>query len=195
MMILLPSLDRKRTVHLFKQHLEKLNSIAKTNRTLLHDDQFEYFSNWYIPVLREIIALKGFVSNLNWISRKLKPHVSEDLVKQGLLVLERLKLIMRIKNKWIQTKEHLSTSPEVTSSLILNYHQQMLSLSAKALDFPAKDRDISAMTMSLSKEQFQWLKQKIIRFRDEIQQELEDQTDTPTMVAQLNMQAFSLTEE
>lgn len=176
----------------YKIEMEK---VLGKKRLILNPDQFAYFSTWYIPVLKEIVALKGFVSNLNWISKKLKPVVEEEYVKKGLAILERLKMIKRIKGKWLQTDEHISTEIEVTSTMVHNYHKQMLKLSFQALDMEAGDRDISAMTMSLSEEQMKWLKQRVIDFRDEIQQELQGMSSEDTMVAQLNMQLFPVTEE
>ena len=175
-----------------KNELEK---ICGRKRQLLTEDQYAYFTMWYLPVLKEVVSLKGFVSNLNWISKKLKPKVSEDALRKALAVLERLNMIKRIKNAWVQTSEHLTTPMEVTSDLIHNYHKQMLDLSLKALDLSGNERDISAMTMSVSKKQFDWLKQRVIDFRDEIQQELQGMTDEPTQVVQLNIQLFPTTEE
>lgn len=176
----------------YKTELEK---ILGKNRQMLSEDQYAYFSMWYLPVLKELVALKGFVSNLNWISKKLKPRVPEDSLRKGLAILERLNMIRQIKNKWQQTSEHLTTPIEITSDLIHNYHKQMLELSHNALNLPAQVRDVSAMTMSLSKKQFEWLKQRVVDFRDEIQQELQGMKDDPTLVAQLNIQIFPVTEE
>lgn len=172
----------------------KLEKIVGDQRGLISEDEHDYFSKWYIPILKEIVGLKGFVSNLNWIAKKIRPHLSEDLIKDGLQKLERLGLLKRQNNRWLQTQEHLATSSEVTSNLIHGYHKQMLELSLNALGFPATKRDISAMTMSLSPEQFNWLKTRVIAFRDEIQQEFQDNTSDATLVAQLNIQLFPVTE-
>lgn len=175
-------------------HRQTLMKLLGKKRVVLHQDQFLYFSTWYIPVLREIIALKGFVSNLSWISKKLKPHVDESLVRDGLSILERLGMIQKVKGKWTQTQEHFTTGTEVTSDMLFHYHKEMLKLSVQSLKLKAKERDVSAMTMTLSQEQFQWLKNKIDEFRDEIQQELQDKKDNPVMVGQLNIQFFPVTE-
>lgn len=175
----------------FKTKLEKLTG---ERRGLISEDEHDYFSKWYIPILKEIVGLKGFVSHLNWIAKKIWPRLSEDLIKDGLQKLERLGLLKRQNNRWIQTQEHLTTSSEVTSNLIHNYHKQMLELSLNALGLPATKRDISAMTMSLSPEQFSWLKERVIAFRDEIQQEFQDNNSDATLVAQLNIQLFPVTE-
>ena len=172
----------------------KLDKLMGDQRGLISEDEHDYFSKWYIPILKETVGLKGFVSHLNWIAKKIRPRLSEDLIKDGLQKLERLGLLKRQNNRWIQTQEHLTTSNEVTSNLIHGYHKQMLELSVNALGFPAAQRDISSMTMSLSAEQFHWLKERVIAFRDEIQQEFQDSNSEATLIAQLNIQLFPVTE-
>ncbi len=172
---------------------KELQQLLTKRRALIKDDQFEYFSNWYVPVLKEIIGLKGFVSNLNWIAKKIMPHVSEDKIKQALQILERLGFVSRHNNQWRQIGEHLITPSEVSSDQVHNYHKQMLGLSLKALDLEATQRDISALTMSVSPRQLNWLKARIVAFRDEIQQELQGSNEEASHIAQLNMQLFPVT--
>lgn len=173
----------------------KLSKILGNNRTVLKTDQEQYFGRWYIPILREVLALKNTVSNLGWLAKKLNPAISEKEVLEAIKVLERLGFVKKVGNRWIQKKEHLTTENEITSAMIFNYHKEMLSLSAKTLSHPAPSRDISAMTMSLNTEQFEWLKKRLFEFRHEIQEELDDQANNQTLVAQLNMQLFQVTQK
>ena len=177
-----------------RYHAE-LEKILGKRRFLLNPDHDAYFSTWYIPVVREILALKDFVPNLDWIAHKLKPRMSKQLVKDALQTLQRLKMIVRDGKSWMQREEHLTTPAEITSDLIHKYHKEMLQLSQQALDLPPEQRDVSAMTMSLSKKQFDWLKQRVVDFRDEIQQELQGMQEANTLVAQLNIQVFPVTED
>lgn len=178
------------------QKLEaKLNTLLKKRPALIDRDRYHYFSQWYLPVIREIVSFKKFVSNLGWISRKLRFKLDESTVLEALKTLERLNMIERIPNGWRQKEEHLSTESEVPSRMVFNYHRKMLELSQKALEFPSECRDFSAMTISFSKRQFQWLKKRLSEFREEIQQELQNSQEPITEVAQLNMQFFSLTKE
>lgn len=179
-----------------KKELEhQIEKLTGQTRVVITEEQHSFFKNWYIPILREVVSLKNFVSNLNWISKKLQPRVEEDDVKKGLIALEKLGMIQRVKNKWVQTAEHLATPMQVTSDQIHAYHKEMLGLSMRSLEIPGEQRDVSAMTMSLSQKQFEWLKNKVIQFRYEIQRELEDADDDHTLVAQLNMQLFPVTKQ
>ncbi|MBF0107445.1 MAG: TIGR02147 family protein [Deltaproteobacteria bacterium] len=177
-----------------KQFEKKLKGILGGHRSLLTDEQMAYFSKWYLPVIREIVSLKGFVSNLNWISKKLRPHVEEGLVKEALSALENLGFIKRIKDRWIQTQEHLTTKTEVSSATIISYHQQLIRLGLGSLAHPANERDISSMTLSVSRQEFEWLKKRLTDFRYEVQEELSRFKDEPEMVCQINIQLFKTTE-
>lgn len=177
------------------RHRAELDKILGKKRMLINPDQDAYFSNWYVPVIREILALKGFVSDLGWIAHKLKPRVERSKVQDALRVLARLKMIVKREGGWAQGEEHLTTPSEITSDLVHNYHAEMLKLSSQALDLPSEVRDVSAMTMSLSPAQFTWLKQRVVDFRDEIQQELQGMEGGHTLVAQLNIQLFPVTED
>jgi uncharacterized protein (TIGR02147 family) len=102
-------------------------------------------------------------------------------------------MIRKEKGKWIQNDEDLVTEEEVSSDMIFSFHQEMLKLSTRALEIQPEQRDISAMTMSLSANQFKWLKQRIIDFRYEIQQELQNMKEEPSIVTQVNIQMFPVT--
>ncbi len=189
----LVQLNQSRSLQEAKQHQLELDKIAGKKRQLLSPEQYAYYSTWFIPILRELVTLKGFVSNLNWISKKLQPRVDEAEVRKGLVILEKLGMIRKEKGRWVQNDEDLVTEEEVSSEMIFKFHQEMLKLSAQSLNIPADQRDVSAMTMSLSPDQFKWLKQRIIDFRYEIQQELQGMKEEPSIVTQVNIQMFPVT--
>lgn len=186
-------LNQSQSTHEAEQHRLELDKIVGKKRHLISPEQYAYFSKWFIPVLRELVTLKGFVSNLNWISKHLQPSVDETEIRRGLLILEKLGMIRKEKGRWVQSESDLVTDNEVTSELIYKFHQEMLKLSTQSLNIPADQRDISAMTMSLSKKQFAWLKKRIVDFRFELEQELQNMNEIPELVAQVNLQVFPLT--
>lgn len=173
---------------------EEMQRILGKRRTTLKPEQHHLFSRWFLPVLKEVVTMKGFVSNLNWISKKIRPRVSEDLIKQGLEILERLKIVEYKNGQWKQLCEHVSTENDITSEEVSRYHANVLDQAKKALKYPLQDRDISAMTMGLSKSQFAALKQRMVDFKNEIQQELQSAPQENEMVAQLNIQLYPVTE-
>lgn len=184
-----------------QKYFGELEKILGKKRQVLNPDQYAYFSNWYIPVLREILTLKDFEADLGWIVHKLQSKVEKVKIKEALQILARLKMIVKTGKTWVQSEEHLKIPTQHSTDLVelyQKYHQEMLALSKHALDIPSDERDISAMTMSLTRDQFEWLKLRVSEFRDEIQQELQTEEgqgkqDKPELVAQLNMQLFPVT--
>lgn len=173
---------------------EEMQRVLGRRRTTLKPEQHHLFSHWFLPVLKEVVTMKGFVSNLNWISKKIRPRVSEDLIKQGLEILEKLKIVEYKNGQWKQLCEHVSTENDITSEDVTRYHIDVLDNAKKALKYPLPDRDISAMTLGLSKSQFAALKQRMVDFKNEIQQDLQSAPQENEMVAQLNIQLYPVTE-
>lgn len=171
----------------------KLSALKGVSKTKVDEARYQFFSNWYVPVIREMIELKNFVPHLNWISKKLLIPVTEAKIRDAISLLEKLGFIEVKGKKWSIKAGHLATEDEVSSDMVMNYHLQMIELSRLALcKLPSESRDISALTMTLTPEQFKQLKKRIIDFRDEIQQELSDSSDGPTQVSQLNIQLFQV---
>jgi uncharacterized protein (TIGR02147 family) len=70
----------------------------------------------------------------------------------------------------------------------------MLKLSTQSIErFEAKQRDISALILSICRENFLELKSRIISFRKELM-ELASGEENPDRVVQINIQLFPLTE-
>lgn len=172
----------------------ELDKILGRSRKTLNPDHEAYFSKWYVPVIREIVALKDFVPDLGWIAHKLDGRIDRVLAREALQILVRLGMLVKRGKTWVQSDEHLATPSEITSDMIHDYHREMLKLSLSSLDLAPEKRDVSAMTMSLTPVQFEWLKQRVVDFRDELQQELQGMdSGDHTLVAQLNIQLFPVT--
>lgn len=177
-----------------KKYRAKLKNLLQRKPNPIQKDQLRFFSQWYIPAIREVLNLKAFVSNLNWIKRKFIFPLTENKIREALEVLENLGMVKKIKQRWILQKEHLTVGEEVTEEMILQYHQEMLKISQMSLELPFEQRDVSALTMSLSQKEFEQLKKELIDFREKIQHRLAHSDEEAQLVAQLNIQFFKLTQ-
>ena len=50
----------------------------------LEKEQFDYYSKWYIPVIREMLLLKDFKEDPKWIAQRLSPNITEREAEQAL---------------------------------------------------------------------------------------------------------------
>jgi uncharacterized protein (TIGR02147 family) len=159
----------------------------------LERHQFEYLSRWYYPAVRELAACAGFRAEPEWIARRLIPPITPAQARQSLALLLELGFLERDRDGVVKQGDPLlSTGPEVRSLAVGNFHRQMMERAAASIELvDREDRDISGLTVSLSREAFAAFKQKIIDLRAELLQRSAEEA-APTRVVQLNFQLFPL---
>jgi uncharacterized protein (TIGR02147 family) len=152
-----------------------------------------YHSTWYLPAIRELCARRDFRDDAGWISRALWPSISKAEAASGLQTLLDLGLLVRDDSgRVVQGEPLLSTGPETRGLHIRNYHRTMMQCAADSMDtIAAKDRDISSLTLCLSRGGLARLKQRIQRFRRELL-EIATLEEDPEQVVQVNFQLFPL---
>jgi uncharacterized protein (TIGR02147 family) len=132
-----------------------------------------------------------FKDNYSLLARKLLPPIKPSEAQKSVTLLQKLELIKRNEQgMWEQTSPIISTGNEVASLHVLNYHKQVSRLAEGALDRSGKDeRDISSLTMGISRTDFCRIKNRIQEFRKEIVDIVRNSSDDDR-VYQLNFQFF-----
>lgn len=158
--------------------------------------QYDYYANWYLVPIRELVGLKNFREDPEWISKQLNPFIAASEAKKALITLEQLGLIQRNEEgKLIQTNSFIATGDEVASSSVAQFHRDMMQKGSEAIDrFPAAKREISGLTLGLSEEGATKIKKRIQEFKKELLM-MVSQEENPTTVYQLNFQYFPLSHE
>jgi uncharacterized protein (TIGR02147 family) len=161
----------------------------------LEVSQYRYFSNWYYVALRELVGLKSFREDPNWINRMLGSKLSYEDIHEAVTVLLELGLVFRNEQKCLKlTEAKIATSSDIESLAVFNFHQEMIAKAKEALEkTPSSLRDISALTVSVTKDQFDQIKDRVNQFRREIH-EIANQGKDKQAVYQLNLQLFNLSE-
>lgn len=157
-------------------------------------EQYDYFSKWYYPVIREMVNLENFCEDTSWIAKKIQPQISRSEAAEALAKLQDLKLLTRdSKGRLQQNDGNLATEQEVASTALAKFHEVMIRHGLESLKKPAKEREISALTMSLTEDQFFQVKQKIQDFHRDIQQIIAGNgKGSSNKICQLNFQLFNL---
>lgn len=153
------------------RYYARLKSVTKGDPTVrLQGDQFEAYSRWYTFVIRELINLPGFDEDPTVLARRMRPRIRPHQAKQALILLERLGLVRRTEDGTLETAEQtISTGPEVRTLAVRNFHRAMLELSIRALDrIPKSDRNITSLTLTLTRQQYDQVCERITRLRREI---------------------------
>ncbi len=181
-----------------RYYLELLHNLKNTQLgTDINDEQFEYLSKWYYPVIRELISLPHFSENPAWIREQLSRKISINEVKNVIEKLLSMGLIKRNDDgKLVQTNENVTTGHEARAIATKDFHEQMLAISKEMVGHIKREgRDLSALTMAVSEKQFAEIKRRIHEFKDSIVNYLTCTTDVPASVCQLNIQLFNIAQD
>jgi len=152
--------------------------------------QYEYYTNWYNPVIRELVAGPDFNGNTNLLARSLQPPVTPTQAKRSIKLLLNLGLIKKNGNKFIRSAEFIATGPEIQSLSVVNFHKTMGELAVESLDrIPKNERNITSSTIYTSGKIFNLIRDKIENFRKEILELVAANADEER-VYQINFQLF-----
>lgn len=166
---------------------------SKTGLRKIEEAEFQLFSEWRHIVVRELAAVKGFRADPRWIAKKIGAGVSEKDAEDSVRLLSALGLLKRTANGFKQTSVNITTSDEVRSLLVKNYHRQMLQLAMSAMErFPAAVRDISSITIPIHTRDFPKIKEQVQLMRKELLNMAADPGEGEDII-QVNIQLFPLT--
>lgn len=152
-----------------------------------------YYSDWYMPAIRELAASKQFREDPEWIADQLIPKITPLQAQHALEILSDLKLLVRDgEGKLIQADALVSTGPETRGLHIAAFHRAMTQRAIESIDLvPAPERDISSLTLCVGRSGLQLLKERLQRVRRELL-ELSALEADPEQVVQVNFQLFPL---
>ncbi len=161
----------------------------------IEKDTYVYFSHWYYAAVRELVLLSDFKEKPEWIAHKLSPRITVKEAATALELLKKLKLLKRDhKKRLVQSERNMTTAREVISLAIANFHRQMIRMGMESIERTLQEkRDISSLTVALSKEKFGEAKRRIQEFRRELNVLLSEESH-PDSVYQINFQIFNLSE-
>jgi uncharacterized protein (TIGR02147 family) len=157
----------------------------------LTEEQYEYYSKWYHPVIRSLVTKILWDEDYEILASHLVPSISAREAKASVQLLTKLGLISRNEEgEWSQSMPILSTGDEVNSIYVANYHREVSRLSENIYDlWPKEERDVSSLTLGIHPKDAERIKSRIQEFRKEIL-EIARMSDEADRVMQLNIQFF-----
>lgn len=128
----------------------------------IEESQYEYFSNWFNLVVRELVTYPDFKGDYNWLAKKVRPRITPRQAKRSVELLLRLGLIKKNGKGFDRSSALISTGPQVSSFAVAGFHRTMAQQAAEALDsVPKNERDISSCTVNISQKGFEQVKEAI----------------------------------
>ncbi len=157
--------------------------------------QYEYFSEWYHAVVRELMVHVGLGCDVEAISRRIVPPVSPGKIRKSIALLKDLELVHQGPDgAWHAADKVISSEYEIRSIALKNYHVGMLQRAGEALDRCAsEDREFQGMTIGASRATFLRMKERIRCFTDELLGMAAAENEKSEEVYQINVQMFPFT--
>jgi len=174
--------------------LRAMSGIVK--ESVLSVDQFDYFANWYNPVIRELICLYNFNDDYQKIAMTVKPTIEQSEVRSAIALLLRLKLVEKQKDGlYRQVSSAIVADESITSIAVRSFARTMIDRSKTALDtVDKKNRHISGITMGISKETYDMLTAEIEAFKDRVKT-IVNHDSSANRIYQMNLTLFPVSED
>lgn len=176
-----------------KALFEKLLKFNTPNCDLITKDRYEFYQHWYHTALREMVNTVNIGTNYSEVARSMVPQISTRQVKESLQLLTRLNFIKRNdEGTYEQTSQFITTGSEWHSIAIRQFHRQVIQLANDAVgNIPTNERDLSCLTVTLTDEGLNKIKDKLAQFRKEILEICAQEKDVDR-VYQMNFQLFPM---
>lgn len=163
-----------------------------SNYTQVPIETAEAIAFWQHHAIMALLEVKDFKSTDRNIGERL--NIPLGIVWECLDRLEKLGLIVRKRLGWELTGKNLTTPSDMPSGMIREGHRQYIHKALQSLDNDSLEvRDVSGITMAVSKARLKDAKKMIQDFRRKISTFMED--GTRDSVYRLNVQLYPLSQE
>ena len=178
-----------------KYYDELIGLYPKKHTRVIEAKYYKVFSCWYYVSILELVRLDSFRENFDWISKKFRIKVSRPRIKGAIKDLLEVGLLVRNETGRLKPADLVVSTPEEVSSMaVVNFHQQMLTLSLDALkNDPVDEKENSAIVVAMSKERIPEIKRRIQEFKRELVDMIEKENLNKTDVVYINLQLSKLT--
>jgi len=162
----------------------------------LSRNQCAYFNKWYNSVIRELVCLYDFKDDFNLLASTVKPRITADEAKKAVQLLLRLKLIAKQNDGTYRQRDiAIISNDDMVALARRSFNSEMLLLAKNANQtLPQTERNISGITMGISKACYDVLLQEMAAFKERVKAIVNNDKKS-TRVYQLGLQLFPLSEE
>lgn len=150
-----------------KRAYEKLLTFQELPKDIIESDRFEYFSKWYYSAVREYLLIEPFRGNYARLARRIRPQIKMHEAREAIELLERLGFIRKFAGgEFRPIVEHVKKRSAFSSIHYFQYLKANMNLGLEALEhIPRDERDVSAVTLTLSHDSFTEIREEIKALR------------------------------
>ena len=149
---------------------EERCALAQAHKVrVLGGEEFDYFKSWKNPVLRELAPHMPGAKPLE-MAHACKQSISAAEVSKTLDFLVKADLLKKDRNgNYRQTEKSVSMGPvDAVPVAAREMQRQMGEFAVKALDMPLSERDMSGLTLGLTRNAYERIRKEIAEFRRRI---------------------------
>lgn len=173
------------------ENLRKNKRFIKVHQLAL--DHFDYFADPVTLTMRELVALRDFREDTDWIGQRLPVKASPGHIREALDKLERLGQIARTEDgRLAVVHRHQSTGSQLGSVSLRSYHLKMLQLGIEAMELPVDVRHYRGLTMSIPAPAYDKIIEQISLCINRVRAIVDESPDA-SQVYHLEMVLFPLT--
>jgi uncharacterized protein (TIGR02147 family) len=153
-----------------KRAYEKLLTFQELPRDIIESDRFEYFSKWYYSAIREYMLIEPFRGDYARLARRIRPAIKASEAREAIVLLEKMGFIRKYSGgEFRPVTEHVKKRSAITSLCYFQYLKSNMTLGLESLEkIPKSERDVSAVTLTLSEDAFQEIKEDIKLLRQKM---------------------------
>lgn len=169
---------------------------ARKEATHVSGQFYDYYKNWYNSAIRAVIGLIPVRDNYKELGAYLTPPISEQHAKEAVDLLEEIGFIQRdYEGVFELTHAGITTGEYERSVAIRGFQEETIQLAKAALfRFERSEKDISTLTLGISREKIKEVKSILAETRRQIA-EIAESDDCADSAYQLNMQLFPLSKQ
>ena len=173
---------------------ERLLKSMSVETRALAADQYELFQHWYYGAVRVLLSFHAFRGDFQDLGSRLSPPISATEARKAVRLLEKLGLIAKQEDgAYKLSDQFISTDGGWKTLAVRQFQKETLRLAGESLERHEKgERDISTVTVAVSRKQLPELKERIAEFRKSLLGMVKESPDYDE-VYQFNVQLFPLT--
>ncbi len=174
-------------------HFEKLIEQQKRrNVRRIPEDRYDYFSEWYHCVVRELAVIDGLGSDPARLAALVRPPITTKQAAHSLQLLERLGFLKRDRGNLAQSDPLVSTGYDIKSHLVRKFQVEMLGKAIAMYDRPSPEepRLMSCNVFALSSSDYERFVEALRNLRTQLMGLANGQGAKADVVYALNLNFF-----
>ena len=133
---------------------EKLRALGRKRKIrIIAESELEYFSKWYIPVIREVAVLYGRGDNYRKMAKMIWPQIKPVEVRRTVKLLLKLGFLKKMKGGRYQAADpHVSSGDDIGGLKTYQFNKGVLEQAIAAMvRVPMLEREVSSMVLCVSR--------------------------------------------